>query len=305
MKRDNVNYVLVGVAVLAALVLLIGTLAFITGRGAAATEYHVRYANVTGLKYGAPVFYEGFRIGQVTGIDPERREGRTRYRVEISVRSDWPIPADSVARPMASGLLADMSIGIREGTSSQMLEPGAEIAGAEGGDIFTAMNDLATELTVLTRERIRPMVDTLSLRLDSLSGLIDAEAPELIAQTGELLARLNRAADGLEQAVGPENRAQVSAILADVRAVTRDLEQTQDRADALLDNLDGMVGENRPEIRQAIVDLQHTVGTISQRIGTITHHLESASRNVDEFSREIRRNPNRLLFTPSADEVEE
>ena len=44
--------------------------------------------------------------------------------------------------------------------------------------------------------------------------------------------------------------------------------------------------------------------TGAQRIEAITHHLESSSRNFDEFTREIRRNPNRLLFTAPADEVE-
>ena len=65
------------------------------------------YRNVTGLTYGAPVFYEGFRIGQVESIEPERREGKTHYKVELSVRRDWPIPVDSVAALASSGLLAE------------------------------------------------------------------------------------------------------------------------------------------------------------------------------------------------------
>ena len=72
MKRDSINYVLVGVAVLVAFGLLLATLMAITGRAGASSEYHVYYDNVTGLGYGAPVFYEGFRIGQVSGIEPER-----------------------------------------------------------------------------------------------------------------------------------------------------------------------------------------------------------------------------------------
>ena len=79
----------------------------------------------------------------------------------------------------------------------------------------------------------------------------------------------------------------------------------QARADALLSSLNATVEENRPEIRQTVLDLQQTVAAIATRIDAITHHLESSSRNIDEFSREIRRNPNRLLFTPKADDVEE
>jgi phospholipid/cholesterol/gamma-HCH transport system substrate-binding protein len=304
MKRDSINYVLVGVAVLVAFGLLLATLMAITGRGGAASEYYAYYDNVTGLGYGAPVFYEGFRIGQVAGIEPERGQ-KTRYRVELALRSDWPIPADSVARLQSSGLLADTSIGIREGRSPTMLKPGAEIEGAAGGDVFAAVNDLAGELTILTRDRVRPLVDTLSTRLDSISGTIDENLPALVTDARELVQRLNRAADGVNDLLDQPNRDAISATLQDVRRVAAELQQTQQRADTLLTSLHATVEENRPELRQTVLDLAETVSAVARRIDAITHHLESSSRNFDEFAREIRRSPNRLLFTPPADEVED
>ena len=304
MKRDSINYVLVGTAVLVAFGLLIATLMTITGRSGTASEYYVYYDNVTGLAFGAPVFYEGYRIGQVSDIEPERKE-RTRYKVELALRSDWPIPDDSQAQLQSSGLLADMSVGIKEGESKRMLEPGAEIKGIAGGDIFAAMNDLAGELTILTRDRIRPLIDTLATRLDSISGTIDSNLPALVAETRSLMERLNRAAEGVNGLVDAPNRAAVAATLQDLRSVAAELKTTQARADALLVSLNATVDENRPELRQVVLDLEDTVGTVSSRIDAIMHHLDSSSRNIDEFAREIRRNPNRLLFTPPADEVED
>lgn len=303
MKRDSINYVMVGVAVLVAFGLLLATLMAITGRGGTSSDYYVYYDNVTGLGYGAPVFYEGFRIGQVAGIEPERGE-KTRYKVELALRSDWPIPTDSVARLQSSGLLADTSVGIREGQSKTMLAPGAEIQGLAGGDIFAAMNDLAGELTVLTRDRVRPLVESLAGRLESISGTIDSNLPALVADTRELMQRLNTAADGVNGLLAKPNQEAIAASLQDVRKVAAELSKTQQRADTLLASLNATVDENRPELRQTVLDLEQTVSAIAQRIDAITHHLESSSRNLDEFAREIRRNPNRLLFTPSADEVE-
>jgi phospholipid/cholesterol/gamma-HCH transport system substrate-binding protein len=304
MKRDSINYVLVGTAVLVAFGLLLATLMAITGRGGASSGYHVYYDNVTGLGYGAPVFYEGFRIGQVAGVEPERG-AQTRYRVELALRSDWPIPEDSVAQLQSSGLLADMSIGIREGESRRMLAPGDEIKGIAGGDIFAAMNDLAGELTVLTRDRIRPLVETMATRLESISSTIDTNLPALVAETRTLMERLNQAAEGVNGLVDRPNREAIAASLQDMRTVAAELKTTQARADALLASLNATVEENRPELRQTVLDLETTVGAIARRIDAITHHLESSSRNIDEFAREIRRNPNRLLFTPPADEVED
>ncbi len=305
MKRDNVNYLLVGTAVLGALVLLLATLFAITGRGGDASSYYVQFGNVSGLNYGAPVYYEGFRIGQVGTIEPLREAGRTRYRVELEVRSDWMIPADSIAQRQASGLLADMAIGIREGRSSEPLAAGGELTGMDGGDVFSAMNDLAAELTILTREQLRPLIDTLSTRLDSIAGTLDEGMPALVLESRSLLERLNRAAGGLEDVLAKPNRDAIANTLRDVQTVASELKSTQQRADQLLGSLTDTVGENRPALRQSVLDLERTIGVIAERIDSITHHLESSSRNIDEFSREIRRSPNRLLFTPPADQVEQ
>jgi phospholipid/cholesterol/gamma-HCH transport system substrate-binding protein len=42
---------------------------------------------------------------------------------------------------------------------------------------------------------------------------------------------------------------------------------------------------------------------MAQRIDAITYNLESASRHFDEFSRQIRKEPNRLIFSPKADNL--
>ncbi|MCX7557313.1 MlaD family protein [Xanthomonadaceae bacterium JHOS43] len=304
MKRDNVNYVLVGAAVLVAFAMLVVTLVVITGTRGGSVGYHAYFDNVTGVRLGAPVLYQGFRIGQVDDIVPER-DGGTRYRVELAVRKDWPIPADSVAQLQASGLLADVRVAIRGGESTAVLPPGAEMASEAGGDVFAAMNELADELTVLTRDRIRPLVETLAVRIDSIAGSIDAGLPSLVSESSALLARLNQAADNVNRLLGEDNRLAVSATLGDLRIVAADLRETQTQTQALIAVLNETLNENRPEIRQVVVDLERAVSTIAQRMDSVAHHLDSSSRNFDEFSREIRRNPNRLLFSPKADDVEE
>ena len=303
MKRENVNYTLVGLVVLAALVLLMVALFAITGRGGAAVEYFVRYRNVTGLAYGAPVFYEGFRVGQVEGITPERKDGETQFKVTLSVRRDWAIPADSVAVLASSGLLADVAVAIREGSASAALKPGAEIAGQEGADVFAALNELASEVTNLTRTRITPLVETLSKRVDSITASVDAQTPVLLGEAEALLKRLNVAAGSINEVLGPGNRGNIEATLANVREVTGELKATQAKLDLLLAQAGDLVAENRPDVRNTIRDLAQVTSALAARIDAISHNLESSSRNFNEFTREIRKSPNRLLFTPEADDV--
>lgn len=305
MKRDTINYTLVGAVVAAALALLLVGLALITGRGIATDDYVVHYRNVTGLRYGAPVFYQGYRIGQVGKVTPQRNAEGTRYKVTLAIRHDWPIPQDSPARLQSSGLLADVSIGIREGASPQMLKPGGELKGEEGADIFAAMNELAGQVSELTRTQISPLIQTLSKRVDSITGTLDRSAPLIMDQTRALLDRMNRASDALNDVLKPENRAVVGAILRQVKGLSTELRKTRETLDQALGDLAGIAKENRPDVRRSVQDLGSVMEALSSRMDVITHHLESSSRNLDEFSREIRKSPNRLIIAPKGDKLED
>jgi phospholipid/cholesterol/gamma-HCH transport system substrate-binding protein len=304
-RRDTVNYTLVGAVVLAALVLLLVGLALITGKSGATTGYVVHYRNVTGLRYGAPIFYQGYRVGQVGGITPERTADGTKYRAELDIRRDWPIPKDSPARLQSTGLLADVSVGISEGTSKETLAPGGELRGIEGADIFAAMNELAGQISELTRNQITPLIQTLTSRVDSITGTIDEKTPVILEQTHVLLDRLNVASASLNDVLKPENRAEISKTLTEVSRLSTELHKTRETLDQALGEIAAIAKENRPDLRASVQDLASVLGALSARMDVITHHLESSSRNLDEFSREIRSHPNRLIIAPKADKVEE
>jgi phospholipid/cholesterol/gamma-HCH transport system substrate-binding protein len=308
-KRDNINYVLVGAVVAAAFALLLVVLAVLTGSGGASTDYVARYRNVTGLRYGAPVFYEGFRIGQVSAIDPERgaKDGKiqTRYKVTLAVRRDWPIPKDSVARLTSTGLLADVAIGISEGASTDIAKPDSELAGMENADLFASMNALAVQLSDLTRNQIAPLVKNLSTHVDSIASTIDQNTPELVAQSRALLQKLNSAAASVDDLLKPQNRAAIGAILGNAQTLSRDLHATQAKLDDAIGQLDGVIRENRPGVRDSVDDLRGILASLSERIDSITQNLAVAARNFNEFSREIRMSPNRLLVAPKNDKIDE
>ena len=305
MKRDTINYVTVGAVVTLALVLLLVGLALITGSSGASTDYFVHYRNVTGLRYGAPVFYEGYRIGEVGAVEPERNASGTRYKVTLSVKRDWTIPNDSVAGLQSSGLLADMSIGIKEGSSKQVLAPGAEIKGAETADIFAAVGELAGQVSTLTRDQISPMIALLSKRVESITGSLDTSAPEILGQAQTLLGKLNGASDAIDDLLKPQNRAAVAGILGNVQGLSGELRETRKTLDQTVSELADIARENRGDIRGAVTDLATVMASLSSRMDVITHHLESATRNLDEFSREIRRNPGQLLRSPEPDKLED
>jgi len=305
MKRDNLNYGLVGAVVLVGFVLLLGALVMITGRGGASTAYYTHYHNVTGLRFGAPVFYEGYRIGQVGAITPERTAKGVSYKIEIDVRKDWPIPKDSLAKLTATGLLADVAIGISEGSAKEMAAPGSELSGRETADIFAAVNELAGEMTELTRNQIAPLIKNLSEHVDSIASVLDQNTPKLVQQMHVLLERLNVASDNVNDLLKADNRQALTQILANTRDMTKELRATQEKLDDALSQLDSIAKENRPGVRETVDNMRAIMGALSGRIDSISQHIEAASRNFDEFAREVRKSPNRLLLAPKGDKVEE
>jgi phospholipid/cholesterol/gamma-HCH transport system substrate-binding protein len=199
---------------------------------------------------------------------------------------------------------------IKEGESTSYLAAGSEIPGREAADLFGAVGELAGEVTVLTRDKLTPLVERLGQRLDAIGGQFEESTPVLISKAVELVDQLNQSATSLNGILGPDNRRHIDTLLAEssvaavnVRALTADLAGTRAQLEAILGELEGTVKENRPDIRAAIGDLRVTLDAMAQRVDAITYNLESASRHLDEFSRQLRKEPNRLIFSPKADSL--
>ncbi|HEX6828363.1 MAG TPA: MlaD family protein, partial [Burkholderiales bacterium] len=66
MKRESVNYALVGSFVLLMFVALLYGLYRVTGHQRQQDTYYISLANVAGISDGSTVSYEGYPVGNVT-----------------------------------------------------------------------------------------------------------------------------------------------------------------------------------------------------------------------------------------------
>jgi phospholipid/cholesterol/gamma-HCH transport system substrate-binding protein len=310
MKREGVNYFLVGLAVLAAGILLLLTALGLNRAGAGGVDrYQVRYANVAGLGYGSAVFYQGYRVGQVEAITPTQQAGKTQFLVDVSVRKGWQIPKDSVAALLSSGLLSDVFVGISEGIAKDVHAPGAELQAREGGDVFAAVGALAGEITLLTQTQLRPLLEKAGSSLDALSGSLENAAPAIVRDTQSLMQRLNQGASSLNQLLGERNRDNVAQLLQqgastaeNAKRLSAELLLSNNELKSALSTLDKTMSTAGPDAQASLEDLRATMATLAMRVDAVTYNLESASRHFDEFGREIRKHPNRLLFNPIEDD---
>ena len=302
MKRDNVNYLAVGSFVLVALLLLLVVLYKLTGRVGDSDLYHVRFANITGLTDGSRVTYEGYQVGFVAGVTPEQTDTGTLYRVELRVKEGWKIPLDSVARIYAAGLLAETVVNIEEGTSKTFLQPGAEVAGLQGGDMFAALGSVADEIGSLTRDTLRPLLENIDRQVTDLGGELGTRMPRILGDLENMVQKLDKSADGLTDMLDERHRRRVGNILVDVEATASNfhslstgLQDTKAQLDGLLGDAQAVVGDNRDDLRTAVASLRQTLDGLAREVDGILFELGGASRNMNEFSRELRGNPGLLL----------
>jgi phospholipid/cholesterol/gamma-HCH transport system substrate-binding protein len=328
MKRENINYLAVGTFVLLMLAAFLVVLYEITGRTGPTDVYYVNYSNVTGVKYGTPVLYEGYQVGQVVDIKPVREGGSTRYDLTLTIMKDWAIPSDSVASLIASGLLSAITVEIKEGTSQTMLKPGDYLEGREAANIFSAVNEVAGELQQLSRDSIRPLINNLNTQIESLSSelkdlttnsirpLIDNINQQLdrqlFADMHKLLDNLNEGSDRMLQLLDDDNLHNMNRFLGNMEAASSELnglldriEETRAAMNGVLIDIDGLVVDNQESIKVSVNDMRKSLDVVSQNINAIVYHLEGSARNMHELSRQLRENPALILKgSPQPDEEE-
>jgi len=328
MKRENINYFVVGSFVIVMLAAFFVVLYQVTGRTGPTEHYFVMYSNVTGVKYGTLVLYEGYQIGQVEQIKPVREAGKTKYQLSLAIQKGWQIPSDSIASMLASGLLSAITIDIKEGESKNFLQPGSYIEGREVANIFSAVNDVAAEIQSLSRETIKPLVENLNSEVDVLSAELQSLTNEsirpmidnlnaklnqdVLSDMEKLLQKLNQTADRLLLSLNDENQRNLDEFLANMQAASGTLnevifriEDTRAAMNQVLLNVDGVISENQESFKASMTDMQKSLNIISQNINAIVYHMEGSSRNMHELSRQLRENPSLILKSTPQIEPEE
>lgn len=309
LKNAKMNYLIVGTFVIASIVGLIVAVALLTGRTGTVDTYYTVYDRVQGLKFGTQVVYEGFPVGQIEQIIPEKQDGRMRFKIEMSVAEGWDIPEDSVAAVSSAGLLSALTINIRAGNSKTTLKPGDKIQGIENADMFAAMSSLAEQISALMETDVKPLLLNLNTAVNSaalllaedgnemakqLKGIlseIEVQTPQITDNLSQFSSNLNASGQELAQILSPKNRQKINHTLNDLNK----LGSTLDKADHMMENMDNLVTDSKPEMEKAIADMRFVMETLSRHIDTISQNLEGTSRNMYEFSRHIRQNPGLLL----------
>ncbi|MGB0954664.1 MAG: MlaD family protein [Panacagrimonas sp.] len=315
MAHSKWNLTLVGGFVLAAIISLVVTLALLAGKTGATDRYYTVYANVAGLKFGSPVVFEGYPVGQVEAIIPQQEPDRTVFRVELSITRGWRIPDDSIARPVSPGVLAPQTISIAAGNSNASLKPGDMIQPAGGVDILSSISSAAGNFDELTDTGLLPLLENLNRQVTLFGRILENNVepmtrdmqiivgataehwPSIAAQTNRATASLAAAGERIDLFMSPARIGAVDRMIGNV-------DRTAGSLRSAAEELDTVMKAGSDDLLVGLQDFRYSMESLARYTDPVGQSVEAGARNFQDFSRQLRQNPSLLLRPPARDESE-
>jgi len=279
----------VGLFVIVAVGILVATVVALSGAFAtSATRYKTYVPFAGGLQPGSAVRYAGGgeKIGRVEQlrIDPK---DPTLMEMTFSVEPEVPIKTNTHVRILSFSPLGDNHLELVPNAQSAPAAPAGSALLAEPYTDFSALANSLNEITPQAKQ---------------LMATFNERAVELkvtLARVNDLLNDKNR--DNISGALATtrgmldEDRPKIRSTLTHLDDLTvkltpliDDFKKTTAKADKVLDNLDGTLTENRPEIHKVILQLRDTLNNADELVGRLNSTLDANAENIDELLDNLR-----------------
>lgn len=327
-KRDELK---AGIVIAVSLLVLAGLIVGVSGVSLwqRYDQYTVRLRSATGLDPGTPVRLAGLEVGKILGlrIPPD---DTARVEITLGVRQGIPVPQGTWASVATVGLLGDSFLQLSTEThSSQRIPPGSRIPSHDPVQIADIL------------QRLQGIASATETLLGDVSVVLKADLTDLLRRVGEVAKATQATVAHIDAFVAPANRERVEKVLAaldqivqesgaSVRAVLENFTAASRRMDTTMGAVEGMVGENREDVRDAVRQLKADLeaaarlftameGTLQGVDRTLAHveravlgnsdalddtlaNLRRSTQNLREFTQALKERPRHVFFPPDIPE---
>ena len=218
-------------------------------------------------------------------IDPQNP---ARIEVVFSVETDLPVKKDSRAKIMSMSPLGDNHLEILPGGPQTALAPSGSLLPS---DTYVDFNALTAEINDIAPQA-KQLMQSLNDRATDLKVTVDRVNDLLNAQNRANLSAALANTRGLIE----ENRPQIKSTIQHLDGVSQklepliqDLRKTSGEANQALARIDDLLGENRADVRQAVIDLRKSLATLTDITGRVDQTLDVNTQNIDELLDNLRR----------------
>src|SRR5438876_6224115 len=284
-KREQA---MVGMFVLIAGGVLVATVFVVSGAfGSSGASYRAYFPFAGGLEPGASVRYAGGpKVGRVGKLQLDPKDA-SRIEITFSVKSGLPVKTDSRVKIMSLSPLGDNHLELVPGSEKAALAATGTILPSDPYVDFNALTAKINDLAPQAQQLLETLNDRAS------------EVQVTLARVNDLLNDTNRAnlAGTLAETRGmiAENRGSVKTTVQNLNSATEKLEplveglrKTSAQANEALNHVDSLIGENRDDVRQAVMELRRSLATVTELTGRLDQTLDVNSENIDELLENLR-----------------
>jgi len=294
------NEARIGIVVLAAVVVFIGSVIYLRGIDLRAKQYSltVLYGNVSGLQVDDLVTVGGLAIGYVENMTLAGRN----IAVNLSVKTKVQLPRDSKAVLKSETIMGGKFIEISPGIDPLVLQNGDTLAGLYEADLSELTATLApissNVLGILenvnstfdepTRMRIQSIVADLASSAVNLERLIrqeGARTDQALADFGVFARELSRFARRLDT-LAVSQRANIDTSIVAFSRMAQNFDRVSARMTNTTESLDYLLEQ-----------LKNGEGTLGKLIHDrrLYDNLDSLSVNMNLLAKDLRENPHRYV----------
>ena len=290
----------IGLFVLLTLIATFAVINFLRGEDIfnRSSSYYVVYDQVDGLAVTGPVYLRGYKVGMVEDIvyNPQQNN----FEVELKVKSQFEIPANSTAEVYSADIMGARAVRINIGDSKQILESGDTLASAVQPDMLSTVMSQIEPL----KEQAGKLMETMNLTLENVNKLLDSTSRVEIQSSLKHLNRTLANAASLSRTldnISPE----LVEIVKNLEVLSKGLGESTDEIKGSLENVNAITSSlSKAELDKTIESLRNLSEKLQDPNGSVgkllsTDSLHNAVNNlvndVDKLVKGITESPGKYI----------
>jgi phospholipid/cholesterol/gamma-HCH transport system substrate-binding protein len=271
--------------------------------------FYAVYEQVEGLETANKIKVSGLNIGQVSKLN--FIPGTSRIYAELYIKSDIPIPKNSIARIYSTDLLGGKAIEIILGDSKELLVPGDTLI----SQMEQSLREQVNEQVEPIRRKALALLNTVDSLLVNIHAVFSEDAQDNIASSFEnvrlSIASIKNATSTVDSILTTE-QSRINNIMGNIEMISHNLKENNEQITNILQNFstisDSIAAAEIPQtIRDAHAAMQSLKeisdklnrgeGTLGQMLqnDTLYFNLQQSTENLNLLLEDFKLNPKRYV----------
>lgn len=302
----------IGIVVTISLALLYWGFNFLKGKDVFSSEriFKAVYQDIAGLERANPVTINGVNVGQVRHIE-FTKDGAANVVIEIVVKDNIDIPANSTAKIISSDLLGSKAVLISLGNSSELAISGDTLS----SEVEVSIKEEVNRQLAPIKNKAEALMFSIDSVLTMLQGVFSSTNTENFSKSVEHIAN---SFENLESATGKldtlliDQKSKIENILGNVEAITKNFKENEDQFNHILANFSSIsdtlaavrFAETVNNVNYTMAEMADITAKINRGEGSLGLlvnddslyiNLENTSRELDLLLQDIRLNPKKYV----------